>query len=172
MIKRNPERPKINSQNIDSERRWLSDDEVKKLPEAWKNLALSGEKDLENAYLQGADLQGMNLKGVNLSHANLASTQLQRADLQGANLFNANLHFANLQNTNLQYANLQYAKLLLAVLKGANLLGSDLTGVKFLTEGQRMSTIQIVQSEFSEIPEDFRSYEPVNRLLKAQSLRK
>jgi uncharacterized protein YjbI with pentapeptide repeats len=78
--------------------------------------ALSGDKNLCGANLQGADLERKNLQGVDLSKANLKSTELEDANLQGANLCGANL-----QNADLEGANLTGAKVNEANFDGADL---------------------------------------------------
>ena len=168
-MKRNPERPQITSQNFIQ----FSEAERKAAVDAWRELALSGEKDLKYAYLQNANLQGANLQDLKLHFANLQDANLQDANLQDADLHLAYLRNAKLQYARLQGANLQYAYLQDANLYLANLFHTYLTGVEDLTEEQLRSArnvLQLQKSEFSEIPEDFRSYEPLNRLLKAQSL--
>ena len=171
MTKRKPERPQITSKNFIK----FTEAEQKAAVDAWRELALSGQRDLKYAYLRGAKLQGGDwrhayLPGADLQGANLQDADLRNANLQGADLYNADLRGADLRGAELTGANLQSAKL-----QSANLFLTDLTGVKNLTEDQLRSArnvLQIQKSEFSEIPEDFRSYAPLNRLIKAQSLRK
>ena len=100
------------------------------LQEAYLERASLGRADLQEADLRGANLQKADLNRANLQKADLRGAKLQGAYLEGAELQGADLREAKLQGAELQGADLRGAKLQEAYLSGAKLQGADLRGAK------------------------------------------
>ncbi|XGV99758.1 MAG: pentapeptide repeat-containing protein [Leptolyngbya sp. BL-A-14] len=79
-----------------------------------------GERNFDDADLQGADLSGADLSWISLYGADLSGCNLSRAKLRSAYLSSANLKGADLS-----YADLSSADLFDADLEGANLKGAE-----------------------------------------------
>jgi uncharacterized protein YjbI with pentapeptide repeats len=86
----------------------------------------AGERNFQQAHLNGLYLQWADLDEANFSEANLSQTYLNRAYLSGTNLIQANLSGANLSSAELIQANLNEANLSQAHLNSANLNQANL----------------------------------------------
>ena len=98
----------------------------------WRKSAMSGDKNLSNAYFPGVNLAKVNLSKANLGFANLEEANLSGANLTGAGLGNAKLTRANLSGANLTKARCSYVDAAFANLSGADLTGANFVGARLL----------------------------------------
>jgi len=129
-MKRYPGRPRIDRRGLKNE---LTNEQRMKIKDQWVKYAKSGNKNLENAYLEFAnlwrtDLEYANLRGADLTQANLEGANLTGANFIGAKLYEASLSGAHLERMTFIWGNVEGADLTGADLRGANLYGANLLG--------------------------------------------